>query len=70
MIQQETKKDTTIWEVMKFFSILVLATQFDFLSISYIWSTTVLSKYILEPVFGDTGILHHMFDTLWKCICF
>ena len=70
MIQKETNKEINIGEVLKFFGIWVLEKQFYFGSRASLWSVTVLSKYVLAQVFGDTVILYHRFDILWKFIRF
>ena len=58
-LQKETKKETTIAEIMEFFGIWVLATKIDFGSRNFLWSTTAISKYATVPAFGSTGMTCH-----------
>ena len=64
------QKETNQQEILKFFSILVLMTQFDFGSRASLWSVFAPSKYVLAAHFGKTCMFRPRFDFLFLCICF
>ena len=64
------KNYTTAGEIVKFFGVMLLVTQFEFGSRASLWSNTSTNKYIPAPSFGLTGMLQKWFDDLWMCIRF
>ena len=61
---------TTAGEIVKFFGVMLLVTQFEFRSWTSLWSSISTNKYIPDPSFGLTGIPQNRFDDLWMCIRF
>ena len=49
------KNHTTTGEIVKFFGVMLLVTQFEFGSWASLWSNTSTNKYIPAPLFGLTG---------------
>ena len=64
------KNYTTAGEIVKFFGVMLLVTQFEFRSRASLWSNTSTNKYIPAPLFGLTGMPRKRFDDLWMCIRF
>ena len=64
------KNYTTAGEILKFFGVMLLVTQFEFGSWASLWSNTSTNKYIPAPLFGLTGMPWKQFDDLWMCIRF
>ena len=50
------KNYTTAGEIVKFFGVMLLVTQFEFGSQASLWSNTSTNKYIPAPSFGLTGM--------------
>ena len=57
-------------EIVKFFGVMLLVTQFEFGSQASLWSNVTTNKYIPAPSFGLTGMPQKRFDDLWMCIRF
>jgi hypothetical protein len=66
----KTKAATTAGEVLKFFGVLILVTQFEFSARASLWSNTAPSKYQPAPSFGKTGMSRHRFDSIMSNIRF
>ena len=64
------KNYTEAGEIVKFFGVLLLVTQFEFGSWGSLWSNTSTNIYIPAPSFGLTGMPQKQFDDLWMCIRF
>ena len=64
------KKHTTAGEIVKFFGVMLLVTQFEFGSWASLWSNTYTNKYIPARSFGLTGMPWKQFDDLWMCMRF
>ena len=64
------KNYTTAGEIVKFFGVMLLVTQFEFGSRASLWSNVTTNKYIPAPWFGLTGMPQKQFDDLWMCIRF
>ena len=64
------KNYTTAGEIVKFFGVMLLVTQFEFGSRASLGSNTSTNKYIPAPSFGLTGMPQKWFDDLWMCIRF
>ena len=64
------KNYTMAGEIVKFFGVLLLVTQYEFGSRASLWSNTSTNKYIPAPSFGQTGMPQKQFDDLWMCIRF
>ena len=64
------KSYTMTGEIVKFFGVMLLVTQFEFGSQASLWSNTSTNKYIPAPSFGLTGMPWKQFDDLWMCIRF
>ena len=64
------KNYTTDGEIVKFFGVMLLVTQFEFGSRASLWSNMSTNKYIPAPLFGLTGMLWKQFNDLWMCIRF
>ena len=64
------KNYTTAGEIVKFFGVMLLVTQFEFGSRASLWSNVTTNKYIPAPSFGLTGMPWKRFDDLWMCIRF
>ena len=64
------KNYTMTGEIVKFFGVMLLATQFEFGSQASLWSNTSTNKYIPAPSFGLTGMPRKQFNDLWMCIMF
>ena len=64
------KNYTTAGEIVKFFGVMLLVTQFEIGSRASLWSNTSTNKYIPAPSFGLTGMPWKRFDDLWMCIRF
>ena len=64
------KLRTTIGEILKFFGVLILTTEFEFGSRRSLWSSVAPSKYVPAPCFGKTGITRNRFDDIWAYIRF
>ena len=64
------KNYTTAGEIVKFFGVMLLVTQFEFGSRASLWSNMSTNKYIPAPSFGLTGMPRKRFDDLWMCIRF
>ena len=64
------KMYTMAGEIVKFFGVMLLVTQFEFGSRSSLWSNVTTNKYIPAPSFGMTGMPRKQFDDLWMCIRF
>ena len=62
------KNYTMAGEIVKFFGVMLLVTQFEFGSRASLWSNTSTNKYIPAPLFGLTGMPQKQFDDLWMCI--
>ena len=59
------KPETTIGEILNCFSVLILPTEFDFVSRITLWSSVTPSKYALAPCIGKLGITRNCFDDIW-----
>ena len=55
-------------EIVKFFGVMLLVTQFEFGSRASLWSNMSTNKHIPAPLFGLTGMPQKQFDDLWMCI--
>ena len=64
------KNYTMAGEIVKFFGVMLLVTQFEFGSWASLWSNTSTNKYIPSPSFGLTVMPRKQFDDLWMCIRF
>ena len=64
------KNYTTAGEIVKFFGVMLLVTQFEFGSWASLWSNMSTNKYIPAPSFGLTGMPQKQFNDLWMCIRF
>ena len=64
------KNYTTAGDIVKFFGVMLLVTQFEFGSRASLWSNVTTNKYIPAPLFGLTGMPRKWFDDLWMCIRF
>ena len=64
------KNYTMAGEIVKFFGVMLLVTQFEFESQASLWSNVTTNKYIPAPLFGLTGMPRKWFDDLWMCIRF
>ena len=64
------QRETNWKEILKFFSVLVLMTRFEFVSRSSLWLTFAPSKYVPAARFGKTGMFRPRFDFLFRCIRF
>ena len=64
------KNYTMAGEIVKFFGVMLLVTQFEFGSRASLWSNTSTNKYIPAPSFGLTGMPQKQFNNLWMCIRF
>ena len=64
------QKETNWQEILKFFGILVLMTQFEFGSRVSLWSTFAPSKIVPAAHFGKIGMFRPRFDFLFGCIRF
>ena len=64
------KKYTRAGEIVKFFGVMLLVTQFEFGSRASLWSNTSINKYIPAPSLGLTGMPWKQFNDLWMCIRF
>ena len=64
------KNYTMAGEIVQFFGVMLLVTQFEFGSQASLWSNTSTNKYIPAPSFGLTGMPRKQFDDLWMCIRF
>ena len=64
------KNYTMAGEIVKFFGVMLLVTQFEFGSQASPWSNMTTSKYIPAPLFGLAGMPQKWFDNLWMCIRF
>ena len=64
------KNYTMAGEIVKFFGVMLLVTQFEFRSQGSLWSNMSTNKYIPAPSFGLTGLPRKQFDDLWMCIRF
>ena len=58
------KPETTIGEILKLVGVLILNTEFDFVSRRTSWSSVAPSKYVPDPCFGKTGIIRNRFDDI------
>ena len=58
------KNYTTAGEIVKFFGVMLLVTQFEFGSRASLWSNVTTNKYIPAPSFGLTGMPRKWFDDL------
>ena len=70
ILQMVRKNYTMTGEIVKFFGVMLLVTQFEFGSQASLWSNTSTNKYIPAPSFGLTGMPRKRFDDLWMCIRF
>ena len=64
------KNYTMAGEIVQFFGVMLLVTQFELGSRASLWSNVTTKKYILAPSFGLTGMPWKQFDNLWMCIRF
>ena len=64
------KNYTMAGEIVKFFGVMLLVTQFEFGSRASLWSNVTTNKYIPAPSFGLTGMPWKWFNDLWMCIRF
>ena len=64
------KNYTMAGEIVKFFGVMLLVTQFEFGSWASLWSNMSTYKYIPAPSFGLTGMPQKWFNDLWMCIRF
>jgi hypothetical protein len=69
-LESNRLKTTTCGEVLKYFGVLLLATQFEFSSRATLWQTVSLHPYIPAPNFGKTGMPQHRFDAIHRYIRF
>ena len=65
-LQDKSGLDTTPGEILKWISVLILSTRYEFDIRRKLSSRTLLSKYIPAPSFGKTGMSRNRFDTLWE----
>jgi Transposase IS4 len=59
---------TNTSELLKFFSVLILMTTYEFTSRASLWSLTALMKYRPAPHFGLTGMSKHQFEYLFRTV--
>ena len=64
------KNYTAAGEIVNFFGVMLLVTQFEFGSRASLWNNTSTNKYIPAPSFGLSGMPRKRFDDLWMCIRF
>ena len=64
------QKEKNWQEILKFFGISVLMTQFEFGPRVSLWSTFAPSKYVPAAHFEKTGMFCPRFDLLFRCIRF
>ena len=65
ILQKETKKETTIAEIMVFFGIWVLATQIDFGSRNVLWSFNTVNNNIIEGPEDKTRKFSNYHGLMW-----
>ena len=68
-LQQSVKhgeKGTAKEEIIKWFGIIILATNFEFGDRVSLWSNVYQSKYRSAPSFGKTGMSRYRFGILWR----
>jgi Transposase IS4 len=61
---QQKRALISVGELLKFFGVLVLMTRFEFGKRHDLWKTSPISKYILAPAFGNTGMPRNRFDDI------
>ena len=64
------KTYTMAGEIVKFFRVMLLVTEFEFGSRASLWRNVITNKCIPAPSFGQTGMPRKQFDNLWMCIRF
>ena len=64
------KPETKIGEILKTFGVLILTTDFEFVSRKILWTSDAQSKYVPAPCFGKIGITRNRFDDIWAYIRF
>ena len=58
-------------ELINFYDVIVLDTQYTFRSRRKLWSTKLMTKFTEAPKFREkTGMSRNMFDDIWSCIWF
>ena len=65
-LQEKSRLDTMPGEILKRIGILIFSTRCEFCSRRKLWSRTLSSKYIPEPLFRNTSMSRNRFDTLWE----
>ena len=64
-------EETTKGEVLNFFGVIILGSQFVFGSRKDLWGTPSVSRLLDMPSFRKrTGMKRNRFDALWSCIRF
>jgi hypothetical protein len=53
-------------ELLKYFGVMILCTQYEFTSRASLWSMTAPSKYVSAAGLGKTGMARARFDDLWR----
>lgn len=60
------KEPMDVSELLKFFGVILLTTQFEFGARRDLWAVSSNRKYVPAPAFGNTGMSRQRFDDLWR----
>jgi hypothetical protein len=67
-LDTENKKTITKGELLEFFGLIILMTQFEFQLRASLWSQEANSDYEVAPELGRSGMSRKRFDDIWTAL--